>query len=72
MFPMSTALHRSLQTVLLSMLDFAKGEMKIMKNIYETPVAEVISLTALEQLASLDMGLDLEGNLGVGSREDLL
>ena len=53
-------------------LDFAKGEMKIMKNIYETPVAEVISFTALEQLASLDMGLDLEGNLGVGSREDLL
>jgi hypothetical protein len=54
------------------MLEFAKGEMKIMKNVYETPVAEVISFTALEQLASLDMGLDLEGNLGVGSKENLL
>ena len=43
-----------------------------MKNIYETPVAEVINFTALEQLASLDMGLDLEGSLGVGSKENLL
>ena len=41
-----------------------------MKNIYEAPVAEVISFTAMEQLASLDVNLnDLEGELGVGSRD---
>ena len=41
-----------------------------MKNIYETPVAEVISFTAMEQLASMDVNLnDLNGNLGVGSRD---
>ena len=41
-----------------------------MKNIYERPEAEVISFTAMEQLASLDVNLnDLEGELGVGSRD---
>ena len=41
-----------------------------MKNIYEAPVAEVISFTSLEQLASLDVNLnDLEGNIGVGSKD---
>lgn len=41
-----------------------------MKNIYEAPVAEVISFTAMEQIASLDVNLnDLEGDLGVGSRD---
>ena len=41
-----------------------------MKNIYEAPVAEVISFTAMEQLASMDVNLnDLNGNLGVGSRD---
>ena len=41
-----------------------------MKNIYEAPVAEVISFTAMEQLASLDVNLnDLEGNLGIGSKD---
>ena len=41
-----------------------------MKNIYETPVAEVISFTSLEQLANLDVNLgELEGNLGIGSRD---
>ena len=41
-----------------------------MKKIYETPEAEVISFTSLEQLASLDVNLnDLEGELGVGSRD---
>ena len=41
-----------------------------MKNVYETPVAEVISFTAMEQLASLDVNLnDLEGNLGIGSKD---
>ena len=39
-----------------------------MKNIYETPVAEVISFTAMEQLASGELDLDLEGTMGVGSR----
>lgn len=42
-----------------------------MKNIYETPVAEVISFTAMEQLASSvpEVNLnDLEGNLGIGSK----
>ena len=41
-----------------------------MKNIYETPVAEVISFTAMEQLASLDVSLgELEGEMGLGSRD---
>ena len=41
-----------------------------MKNIYEAPVAEVISFTAMEQLANMDVNLnDLNGNLGVGSRD---
>ena len=41
-----------------------------MKNIYETPVAEVISFTAMEQLANMDVNLnDLEGNLGLTSKE---
>ena len=41
-----------------------------MKNIYEAPVAEVISFTAMEQLASIDVNLnDLEGNLGIGSKD---
>ena len=41
-----------------------------MKNIYETPVAEVISFTAMEQLASLDVNLgELEGEMGLGSRD---
>ena len=40
-----------------------------MKNIYETPVAEVISFTAMEQLASTDFDLgDLEGTVTLGSR----
>ena len=41
-----------------------------MKNIYETPVAEVISFTAMEQLANLDVSLgELKGELGVGSKD---
>jgi len=41
-----------------------------MKNIYEAPIAEVISFTAMEQLASVDVNLnDLEGNLGIGSKD---
>ena len=41
-----------------------------MKNIYETPVAEVISFTAMEQLASVDVNLnDLGGNLDIGSKD---
>lgn len=41
-----------------------------MKNIYEAPVAEVISFTAMEQLASLDVTLgDLSGDLSVGSKD---
>ena len=41
-----------------------------MKNIYETPVAEVISFTAMEQLANMDVNLnDLPGNMGVGSKD---
>ena len=41
-----------------------------MKNVYETPVAEVINFTAMEQLASLDVNLnDLEGNIGVGRKD---
>ena len=40
----------------------AKGEC-IMKKNYEAPVAEVISFTSLEQLATLDLEL---GNLGGG------
>ena len=41
-----------------------------MKNIYEAPVAEVISFTALEQLANLDVNLgDLDGELGIGSKD---
>ena len=41
-----------------------------MKNIYETPVAEVISFTAMEQLASVDVNLnDLGGNLDIGSTD---
>ena len=41
-----------------------------MKNIYETPVAEVISFSAMEQLANMDVTLgELEGNLGVGSKD---
>lgn len=40
-----------------------------MKNIYEAPNAEVISFTSMEQLA-FDANLnDLEGNLGIGSRD---
>ena len=34
---------------------------------YEAPVAEVISFTSLEQLASLDLSLD--GTVGVGSKD---
>ena len=41
-----------------------------MKNIYEAPVAEVISFTAMEQLASVDVNLnDLGGNLDIGSKD---
>ena len=41
-----------------------------MKNIYETPVAEIISFTAMEQLANMDVNLnDLPGNMGVGSKD---
>ena len=41
-----------------------------MKNIYETPVAEVISFTSLEQLANMDVNLnDLPGNMGIGSKD---
>ena len=41
-----------------------------MKNIYETPVAEIISFTAMEQLANLDVNLgDLEGEMGIGSKD---
>ena len=41
-----------------------------MKMNYETPVAEVISFTSMEQLASLDLNLgDLNGGLTVGSRD---
>ena len=41
-----------------------------MKNVYETPVAEVISFTAMEQLASVDVNLnDLGGNLDIGSKD---
>ena len=41
-----------------------------MKNIYEAPAAEVISFTAMEQLANLDVNLgDLEGELGIGSKD---
>jgi hypothetical protein len=41
-----------------------------MKNIYEAPVAEVISFTSMEQLASWNGNLnDLEGNLGIGSKD---
>lgn len=47
-----------------------------MKKLYESPTAEVISFTALEQIASLDgrIRLDEFGNEnfkpGVGSRND--
>jgi hypothetical protein len=41
-----------------------------MKNIYETPVAEVISFSAMEQLANMDVTLgELEGNIGIGSKD---
>ena len=41
-----------------------------MKNIYEAPVAEVISFTAMEQLASVDINLgDLEGSMSIGSKD---
>ena len=41
-----------------------------MKNVYETPVAEVISFTAMEQLDNIDVTLgDLDGNLGIGSKD---
>ena len=41
-----------------------------MKNVYETPVAEVISFTSLEQLANIDVSLgELEGNIGIGSKD---
>ena len=40
-----------------------------MKMNYEAPVAEVISFTSMEQLASLNMDLDLNGDMGVGSRD---
>ena len=41
-----------------------------MKNVYETPVAEVISFTAMEQLASLDVTLgDLSGDRSIGSKD---
>ena len=41
-----------------------------MKNIYEAPVAEVISFTSMEQLASLDVNLnDLQGDVGIDSRD---
>ena len=41
-----------------------------MKKIYESPVAEVISFTAMEQLASLDVQLNnLEGDMGLGSKD---
>ena len=36
---------------------------------YEAPVAEVISFTSMEQLASLNLELNLDGSLGVGSRD---
>ena len=41
-----------------------------MKNIYEAPAAEVISFTAMEQLANMDVTLgELEGNIGIGSKD---
>ena len=41
-----------------------------MKNIYEAPVAEVISFTAMEQLANVDINLgDLEGSMSIGSKD---
>ena len=40
-----------------------------MKMNYEAPVAEVISVTSMEQLASLNLELNLDGSLGVGSRD---
>lgn len=41
-----------------------------MKNIYEAPIAEVISFTAMEQLANLNVDLgDLDGELGIGSKD---
>ena len=41
-----------------------------MKNIYEAPIAEVISFTAMEQLANIDVSLgDLEGSMGIGSKD---
>jgi hypothetical protein len=40
-----------------------------MKMNYEAPVAEVISFTSMEQLASLNLDLNLDGTPGVGSRD---
>ena len=52
------------------MINFLLKENNKMKNIYETPVAEVISFTSMEQLASVDLNLnDLNGNLGIGSKD---
>ena len=39
-----------------------------MKMNYEAPIAEVISFTSMEQLATLNEDLSLEGEMGVGSR----
>ena len=40
-----------------------------MKMNYEAPAAEVISFTSMEQLASLNLDLNLDGEMGVGSRD---
>ena len=40
-----------------------------MKMNYEAPVAEVISFTSMEQLASLELDLGLSGTPTVGSRD---
>jgi len=57
-------------TVLPLKLNHSERRKGKMKNIYEAPVAEVISFTSLEQLASVDVNLnDLEGNLGIGSKD---
>ena len=40
-----------------------------MKMNYEAPVAEVISFTSMEQLASMDLELNLDGTMGVRSRD---
>ena len=40
-----------------------------MKKIYEAPNAEVISFTAMEQLASLNLDLNLGGEIEIKSKD---